>query len=103
MTNGQQTKNLPDPFDAIVRIKKGASISQDRAFINWPRCYPPLSEYINGESPYRAKDPDMLFLGSWNGKFWNCVADGYGAMGSEGDYGAGSIFVIHYDNVEIVG
>ena len=89
--------------EVIVRIKKGAYIGQDRAFMHWPRCYPPSSEYINGVNPYRAKDPDMLFVGSWNGKFWNCVAEGYGDTTKNGDYGAGSIFVFSYDNVEIIG
>lgn len=103
MTNDQQMKNLPDRLDAIVRIKDGASIGQDHGFMRWPKCCPPRSEYIDGENPYRAKDPDMLFIGSWTGKFWNCVAEGYGNISHNGDYGSGSIYVFRYDDVEIVG
>lgn len=91
------------PFDAIVRIKDGAGIMQDHSFLRWPNCCPPLSEFIDGENPYRAKDSNMLFCGHWNGQFWDCVADGYGAMKEDGEYGAGSIFVSGFDSVEIVG
>lgn len=91
------------PFDAIVRIKEGAGIMQDHAFLRWPNCCPPSSEIIDGENPYRAKDQNMLFCGHWTGQLWDCVADGYGALRGAGEYGAGSIFVTHYDGVEIVG
>ena len=99
----EELPEVIEPFDAIVRIKKGASIGQDHAFMRWPICYPPISEYLPEENPYRPKDPDMLFAGDWNGKFWNCVAEGYGDTTKNGDYGSGSIFVFSYDGVEIVG
>ena len=87
----------------IVRIKDGAYIGQDRSFSHWPICLPPSSEWKDdGENPYRAKDPDMLFCARWTGNMWKCVADGYGDLSKEGCYGNGSIFVFSYDGVEIV-
>ena len=81
------------PFTATVKIKEGASVMQDRYFYRWPHI---------GQ---RVENPEMLFAGEWNGKFWICKADGYGHLKSAGDpgkYGSGSIFVSGYDSVEIV-
>ena len=47
----------------------------------------------------------MVFEGVWNGRYWNCKADGYGYLKSAGDlgeYGCGSIFVPDFDDVEVL-
>jgi hypothetical protein len=93
----------PNENTQIVRIKDGSIIGQDHSVARWPRCWPPRSEYGDGENPRRAKDPDMLFCAKFKGKLWECVADGYGDLSGEGDYGSGRIFVFSYDGVEIVG
>jgi hypothetical protein len=72
-----------------VQIKKGALISQDRATGYWPATR-------SGEDV----DPKMEFIGTWNGRLWDCVAEGFGARGS---YGNGSIFVHKYNGVRVIG
>lgn len=77
----------------------------DHHFGKWPACCPPLSEYEGEEYEYIAKNPEMIFDVEWNGKFWNCKADGYGYLKSKGDigvYGNGSIFVTGFDYVEVI-
>ena len=81
----------------IVRIKRGALISQDFRVRRWPECFPPRSEYDADKYKPEAKDPDMEFDATWNGRFWTCKADGYGS----GEYGNGSIFVTGYDGVDL--
>lgn len=88
-----------------VRIKKGVRIFQDHRFMRWPQCLPPKKEYEGQEYRYEAKDPDMEFEGTWNGRYWDCKADGYGHLrhkGDPGEYGNGSILVDGLDSVEIV-
>jgi hypothetical protein len=92
MTLEEVPKKIPS-FVATVRIKEGANIMQDRSFYRWPHI---------GE---RVENPEMLFTGEWNEKFWTCKADGYGHLkidGDLGEYGSGSIFISSYDSVEIV-
>lgn len=74
-----------------VRIKHGASIFQDFQSRTWPQI---------------TENPDIEFTAEWNGRYWDCRADGYGHLtsrGDTGDYGNGSILVHGYDNVEIIG
>ena len=82
------------------RIKIGAKIHQDRHFLTWPDCLPPKKKPV--------VDPEMVFYVTWvrsgNGGHWDCVAPGYGQLGTgnSGDYGNGSIFVYDKDGVELV-
>ena len=82
------------------RIKIGAKIHQDRHFLTWPDCLP------SRKNP--TVDPDMVFYVTWvssgNGGYWDCVAPGYGQLGTgdTGDYGNGSIFVHDKEGVELV-
>ena len=95
----------PESLFRRVRIKEGSGVFQDHHFGKWPECCPPQSEYEGDEYQYRAKNPDMEFDGEWNGRWWNCVADGYGRLkryGEEGEYGNGSIFVPGLDSVEVL-
>lgn len=71
------------------RIKRGSGIFQDHHFGKWPACCPP------------AKDPDMVFDVNWTGRYWDCVADGYGVLDG-GKYGNGSIFVSDHAGIELV-
>ena len=77
------------------RIKIGAKISQDFGFGKWPTCKPPRGSREEGI----ADDPNMVFEVEWINEtpgYWNCVADGFGAMPSNGvvgTYGNGSIYV----------
>lgn len=84
------------------RIITGSPIFQDHHFGKWPICCPPRSEYAGAEYQYRAKDPDMVFDVEWNGRRWECKADGYGYLSHAGKYGNGSIFVSGRDGVELV-
>ena len=89
----------------ICRIKKGAPIFQDYRQGNWPKCLPPDKEYKGEPYQRQAKNPDMLFEAGWNGRYWNCTADGYGHLkfyGDDGEYGNGSIFVYGFSSVDIV-
>lgn len=81
-----------------AKIKIGASISQDFGYGKWPQCKP-----VKGQTV----DPDTVFDAKWNasGKYWDCRADGFGAMesnGIKGTYGNGSIFVFEKNGVEEV-
>ena len=82
------------------RIKIGAKIYQDKRFLTWPDCLPPRKN--------RVVDPEMVFFVTWvssgNGGYWDCVAPGYGQLGT-GDtdnYGNGSIYVYDKEGVELV-
>jgi hypothetical protein len=89
----------------IGKIRIGAGIMQDLHWGEWPNCVPPRKEYEGEEYKYLAKNPDMLFEASWNGRYWSCKADGYGHLkfyGDAGDYGNGSIFVYGFSSVDIV-
>jgi len=103
-----ETTQAVSPPDRIVgrgRIVKGAAISQDFHFGKWPQCCPPRSEYKDEEYQYLTKRPDMIFDVEWNGRYWDCKADGYGhlrANGEIGEYGNGSIFVFAFDGVELI-
>ena len=88
------------------KIKIGAGIFQDHHFGKWPNCCPPAKEYKGEVYEYQARNPDMLFEVEWTGGHWDCRADGYGHLSSNGDtgeYGNGSIFVKDRDGVDIVG
>ena len=90
---------------AICKIKRGAQTFQDHHFDKWPGCEPPSKEYEGEPYQYLAKNPDMLFEARWNGRYWDCKADGYGHLklyGDNGDYGNGSIYVNGFTNVDIV-
>jgi len=106
-TRGEATQ-AARPLDRRVgrgRIVEGAGIFQDHRFGEWPQCCPPRSEYEGDEYQYCAKDPDMVFDVEWNGRYWNCKADGYGYLrsrGESGEYGSGSILVQEFDGVELV-
>jgi hypothetical protein len=87
------------------RIVVGAEIFQDHHFGRWPACCPPASEYTGEEYQYCAKDSDMIFDVVWTGRYWDCKADGYGylrSQGEDGEYGNGSIFVSKFDGVVLV-
>ena len=76
------------------RIKIGALISQDHAVGKWPATR-------TGDEV----DPDMEFDVEWNGKFWDCRADGIGRrswLGESGGYGCGSIFVHDKNGIEVI-
>jgi hypothetical protein len=77
------------------RIRVGASIMQDRAFGNWPECRPPKGRVV---------DPDMIFEVTWNGRYWDCRANGFGqiTVGALDQYGNGSIFVNDFNGVLLV-
>lgn len=75
------------------RIVDGAGVFQDFCFRRWPQCRT------------IAKDPAMVFDVEWDGRLWECKADGYGyqrSRGEDGEYGNGSIFVKKFDGVELV-
>ena len=82
------------------RIKIGAKIYQDKHFLTWPDCLPPRKNPV--------VDPEMVFFVTWrssgNGGYWDCVAPGYGQLGTgdSGNYGNGSIFVHDKEGVELV-
>ena len=82
------------------RIKIGTKIHQDRHFVSWPDCLPPRKNPI--------VDPDMVFYVTWvssgNGGYWDCVAPGYGQLGTGNtdNYGNGSIYVHDKEGVELV-
>jgi len=96
------------PLGRIVgrgRIVEGAGIFQDHQGGKWPQCCPPRSEYNGEQYQYRAKDPDMIFDAEWNGRYWDCKADGYGYLrsnGEPGEYGNGSIFVHAFEGVILI-
>lgn len=76
-----------------VRIKPGAAVSQDFGFGKWPATK-------SGQDV----DVNMIFDAVWDGRFWDCRADGFGARrweGEAGEYGNGSITVIGMGGVEI--
>lgn len=74
----------------IVRIRVGATVSQDFGVGRWPATK-------SGEDV----DPDMEFEAEWTGKYWDCRADGFG-LKEGGGYGNGSIFAFGMDAVEVV-
>lgn len=74
-----------------VRINVGALVSQDQGVGRWP-----------ANAAGDDVDPDMEFDAEWNGRWWDCRADGYGRrswLGEGGGYGNGSIFVFAIDGV----
>lgn len=77
-----------------VRIKVGTTVAQDHGIGKWPATKA-------GDDV----DPNMEFDAEWNGKFWDCRADGYGRRswkGETGGYGNGSIFAFGEDGVEVL-
>ena len=82
------------------RIKVGTKILQDKRFLTWPDCLPPR------KNP--DVDPEMVFYVIWvssgNGGHWDCVAPGYGQLGTGNtdNYGNGSIYVYDKEGVELV-
>lgn len=79
---------------ARVRIKVGALVGQDHAFGRWPWTRDGVDV-----------DQDMVFDAEWDGRWWDCRADGYGRKSWLGDtrgYGNGSIGVMDLDGVEIL-
>ncbi len=82
------------------RIKIGTKILQDRHFVTWPDCLPPQKNPV--------VDPEMVFYVTWvssgNGGYWDCVAPGYGQLGTGNtdNYGNGSIYVYDKEGVELV-
>ena len=82
------------------RIKVGTKIHQDRHFVTWPDCLPPRKNPV--------VDPEMVFYVTWvssgNGGYWDCVAPGYGQLGTGNtdNYGNGSIYVYDKEGVELV-
>lgn len=102
---GASTASTPDRLAGKGRIKPGAGIFQDFHFGKWPNCCPPRSEYEGEEYQQRAKDPEMVFDVEWNGRYWDCKADGYGylrSQGEAGEYGSGSITVSSFQGVELL-
>ena len=85
------------PKYKLVRIKEGARIGQDFHFGCWPDCCPPESEYAGEQYQYVAKNPEMRFVGYWDGQSWICKAPGYG---NKDDYGNGAVHVFEKDGVE---
>lgn len=83
------------------RIKKGASIGHDMACGKWPGHRPRAS--AEKEALF---DENMIFdVTEWNGKWWDCAADGFGygiERTNPGEYGNGSVFVFDEDGVEFV-
>ena len=87
------------------RIKSETIVFHDHHFGIWPECCPPESEYKGEKYQYLAKNPEMFFDVEWNGRWWDCKADGYGYLrsrGEDGEYGNGSIMVNDFDGVELV-
>lgn len=80
------------------RIKIGSVIIQYHRARRWPKCYPPTSEYLDGEYKEEAKNPDMLFDIKPLSRCWEATAEGYGGK----EYGNGSIIVIDKNAIEIV-
>lgn len=77
-----------------VRINVGAPISQDMAFGRWPST-------ASGE----AVDLEMEFDAEWDGRHWNCRADGFGRRAwlcEPGGYGNGSITVLSAGGVTLL-
>jgi hypothetical protein len=77
-----------------VRIKVGSMVVQDYACGQWP-----------ANRAGADIDPETVFDAEWNGKYWECRADGYGRQswkGEVGGYGNGSIFVCRRDGVTAV-
>lgn len=77
-----------------VRINVGAFIGQDFGFGHWP---------ATGDGS--DVDPCMVFDAEWNGKAWECRADGYGRRawcGETGNYGNGAIIVFGYEGVTVL-
>ncbi len=98
-------KTSGNKLKVVCRIKEGASIFQDHHFDKWPGCKPPAKEYEGDPYQRQAKNPAMLFEARWNGRYWECKADGYGHLRSNkdpGDYGNGSILVHGFSNVDII-
>lgn len=81
------------------RIKRGAKVFQDSYSCTWPQCVPPSSEYEGEEYKYVTKDADRVFRVEYNGRYWDCKAEGYGL---DPDYGNGSVFAYGEDAVELV-
>jgi hypothetical protein len=76
------------PMSSVkVRINEGTTVSMDFGVSNWPHL------------PGGMADVDMVFEANWNGKWWDCRADGYG---NPGKYGSGSIYVHSLDGVRSV-
>ena len=80
---------------AMVKINEGAKVSQDISFGAWPRCKPPLSEYIDEEYRCITKYPDAIFYAEkirdkLKAISWHCTKEGYG--GKE-EYGNGCLIV----------
>lgn len=69
------------------RIKIGTLISQDFMTFRWPHC-----KVAGAKSPaqWQVKNPDMKFDMEWNGRYWRCITEGFGA---KNNYGNGAIFV----------
>lgn len=77
-----------------VRINVGAYVGQDHAFGRWP--------YSRGGEDI---DPDMVFDAKWDGRCWECRADGHGRktwLGEPGEYGNGCIYVTKFDGVTML-
>lgn len=87
-----------------AKIKRGSFIGQDRSYFNWPECFPHDSEYNRNAVDYRfeTKFPDAVFECEWNGKYWECVRNGYGSLKASESYGNGSIFVFDYNGIEFL-
>lgn len=83
-----------EPVVGRVRIKTGATVSQDCKIGMWPAT-------ASGDDI----DPDMEFDAEWRGSWWDCRADGYGRRswyGERGGYGNGSIFVHDRNGVTLL-
>jgi hypothetical protein len=76
-----------------VRINAGEPIMQDHGFTRWP---------MSAGGPV---DPDTVFDAEWNGRYWDCRADGHGRrtwLNEPGGYGNGSIFVSNLEGVTVL-
>jgi hypothetical protein len=89
------------PAYALIKIKRGALISQDFRVGTWPACCPPRAEH-NGERKQFTLYPDAVFIGEKSvsrGKvFWECKRAGYGLRH---EYGNGQI-TVHSGDVEML-
>lgn len=82
------------------RILRGAGVFQDHSFGKWPQCKPPKS--------YGSVDENMVFDVEWDGRSWECRADGFGLRTWKGEagaygYGNGSIIVWDRKGVRLIG
>jgi hypothetical protein len=84
----------PDRIVRRVRINVGATVGQDLDYNRWPITR-------SGQ----VVDPAMVFDAEWNGRHWECRANGFGRrtrVGLPSEYGNGALYVFCRDSVTLL-